>query len=186
MKKLFALLLAAVLIFSITGCDGVVGDIAGNVTEVALKELESQIRKTVAEYKVDLVEIKSTVGQLSDDSDSDTQFFCGVLVRSSSPAVPQSICDKLDGVFDRSGMCAQTESAIKSEYLTNKEISFKHTDFSTGDYYLLWVYSPDLTSKLSDLKEKLEDLELPDSVTKHLEGLDLPTGLLPTESNSVG
>ena len=88
MKKLFALLLAAVLVFSITGCDGVVGDIAGNVTEVALKELESQIRKTVAEYKVDLVEIKSTVGDLNDDSDSDTQFFCGVLVRSSSPLIP--------------------------------------------------------------------------------------------------
>ena len=186
MKKLSALLLAAVLIFSITGCSDVVSDIAGNVTEVALKELESQIRKTIAEYKVDLVEIKSTVGDLNDDSDSDTQFFCGVLVRSSSPAVPQSICDKLDGVFDRSGMTKQTESAIKSEYLTNKTLSFNRTDFSSGDYYLLWVYSPDLTSKLSDLKEKLGDLELPDSVTKHLEGLDLPSGLLPTDSKGVG
>ena len=186
MKRIFTLLLAAVLILSITGCSDVVSDIAGNVTEVALKELESQIRKTVAEYKVDLVEIKSTVGDLNDDSDSDTQFFCGVLVRSSSPAVPQSICDKLDGVFDRSGMCAQTESAIKSEYLTNKEISFKHTDFSSGDYYLLWVYSPDLTGKLSDLKDKIKELELPASVTKRLEELELPTGLFPTESNSVG
>ena len=170
MKKLFALLLAAVFVLSLSGCDGVVGEIAGNVTDAALNELEVQIRKTVATYKVDIVEMKTAVGQLNDTSDSDTQFFCGVLVRSSSDAVPQSICDALDGIFDRCGMAKQTASPIKSEYLTNKEISFKHTDFSSGDYYLLWVYSPSLAGKLSDLKDKVSRLELP----------TLPAGLLPT------
>ena len=180
MKRIISLLLAAVLLFTVTGCSDVVSDIAGNVTDVALKELESQIRKAVAEYKVDIVEIKSTVGNLNDTSDSDTQFFCGVLVRSNSDAIPQSICDGLDGIFDRSGMCKQTESAIKSEYLTNKTLSFNRTDFSSGDYYLLWVYSPSLTANLSELKEKLGQLELPASVTKQLEGLE---SFLSTESN---
>jgi len=177
MKKLFALLLAVAFVLSLCGCGDVVGEIAGNVTDAALSELETQIRKTIATYKVDIVEIKTAVGQLTDTSDSDTQFFCGVLVRSSSDAVPQNICDALDGTFHRSGMAKQTASPIKSEYLTNKEISFKHEDFSSGDYYLLWVYSPSLTGKLSELKDKVAQLELP----------TLPAGLLPTtEPKSVG
>ena len=152
MKKIIFLLLTAALLLSLCACSGMVTDIAGNVADAALKELENQIKETVTEYKVDIVEVKSAVGRLNSDSDSDTQFFCGVLVRSNSDAVPQSICDKLDGLFDRSGMARQTESAIESSLLTNKEISFRHTDFSSGDYYILWVYSPSLTAKLSQLE----------------------------------
>jgi len=129
-----------------------------------------QIKATVEEYKVSIVEIKSAIGKLNNDSDSDLQFFCGVLVRSNSDALPQSICDTLDGLFERSGMKKQSSSRIASELLTNKAISFKHTDFSSDDYYLLWVYSPSLTQKLSEL-------ELP----------TIPEGWLPTgESKSVG
>ena len=170
MKYRFAVLfLIGALLMSLCGCSDVVADIAGNVADAALKELEVQIKETVAEYKVDIVEVKSAVGKLNNDSDSELQFFCGVLVRSNSDAVPQSVCDKLDGLFERSGMRKQNGSAIESELLTNKKISFKHEDFSSDDYYLLWVYSPSLTQKLSEL-------ELP----------SLPAGWLPTEANGVG
>jgi len=171
MKQRFILLaVIAALLLTLPACSDTVTDIAGNVADAALKELEVQIRKTAEEYKVDIVEIKSAVGKLNNDSDSDLQFFCGVLVRSNSDAVPQNVCDALDGLFERSGMCRQKSSVIKSELLTNKEISFKHTDFSSDDYYLLWVYSPSLTKKLSQL-------ELP----------TLPAGWLPTsEPQSVG
>ena len=164
MKRFFTLLLTAALLLSLCACSDVVTDIAGNVADAALKELETQIKETVEAYKVDIVEIKSAVGRLNNDSDSDLQFFCGVLVRSNSDAVPQSICDRLDGLFARSGMQKQSTAAIESSLLTNKQISFKHTDFSASDYYLLWVYSPSLTSKLSQL-------ELP----------SLPAAWLPTD-----
>jgi len=170
--RVAALFLIAALLISLTGCSDIVTDIAGNVADAALKELEVQIKETVAEYKVDIVEIKSAVGRLNEISDSDLQFFCGVLVRSNSDAVPQSVCDALDGLFERAGMCRQTGSTIQSELLANKTISFKHTDFSSDDYYLIWVYSPSLTQKLSEL-------ELP----------TLPAGWLPagdSEERGVG
>jgi hypothetical protein len=68
-------------------------------------------------------------------------------------------------LFEQSGIQPQNRSEIESPLLTNKTISFKHTDFSDGDYYLIWVYTSSLT-------QKLEDLELP----------TLPAGWLPTES----
>ena len=168
--RLTVIALIATLLLTLCGCSEVVNDIAGNVADAALKELEVQIRDTVNEYKVEIVELKSAVGRLNNDSDSDLQFFCGLLVRSNSDALPQSVCDALDNLFERSGMCRQKGSTIQSELLSNKTISFKHTDFSSDDYYLIWVYSPSLTQKLSEL-------ELP----------TLPAGWLPTgESKSVG
>ena len=171
MKTRFAaLFLLAALLLSLCGCSDVMNDIAGNVADAALKELEVQIRNTVETYKVEIVEVKSAVGRLNNDSDSDLQFFCGVLVQSNSDALPQSSSNALGKLFEQSGITRQTGSKIESELLSNKSISFKHTDFSSGDYYMLWVYSPSLTQKLSEL-------ELP----------TIPAGWLPTkEAGSAG
>ncbi len=171
MKSRFTLLLLiAALVITLCGCSDVVNDIAGNVADAALKELEVQIRNTVKEYKVDIIEVKSAVGKLNNSSESDLQFFCGVLVRSNSDALPQSGSNALGKLFEQSGITPQTGSAIQNDLLTNKSISFKHTDFSADDYYMLWVYSPSLTQKLSEL-------ELP----------TIPAGGLPTgELQSVG
>ena len=166
--RIAVFVLIAALFISMTGCSDVVGDIAGNVADAALKELEQQIKSTIAEYKVDIVEMKSAVGQLNNDSDSKLQFFCGVLVRSNSDALPQGISGTLEGLFEKAGISKQTGSAIESNLLTNKSISFKHTDFSSGDYYMIWVYSPSLTQKLSEL-------ELP----------TLPAGWLPSAETEV-
>ncbi len=168
--RLAVFFLIAAFLLSLCGCSDVMSDIAGNVADAALKELEVQIRETVKEYKVDVIEVKSAVGQLNNDSDSDLQFFCGLLVRSNSDALPQSGSNALGKLFEQSGITKQTGSTIESDLLTNKSISFKHTDFSTGDYYMIWVYSPSLTQKLSEL-------ELP----------TLPAGWLPTSgSQGVG
>ena len=173
MKTRFAvLLLVAALLMTLCGCSDVVNDIAGNVRDAALKELEVQIKNTVAEYKVDIVEMKSAVGKLNNSSDSELQFFCGVLVRSNSDALPQSGAAALQSLFEKSGIMPQTGSEIESDLLTNKRICFKHTDFSSDNYYMIWVYSPSLTQKLSEL-------ELP----------TLPPDWLPTgvaETQSVG
>ena len=104
--RIMALVLTFVLVFSLCGCGEVVSDIAGNVADAAAKELEAQIKKTVEEYKVEVVEIKSAIGKLDNAVDSDQQFFCGVLVRSNSDAIPQSIAATLGSIFDEAG-CQQ-------------------------------------------------------------------------------
>ena len=150
--RLIPLILIVATLLSFGSCRGVVGDIAGNVADAALKELEVQIRKTVEEYKVDVVEVKSAVGRLNNESDSRVQFFCGVLVRSNSDALPKGGAEALDGLFEQSGIQKQTESQIENPLLVNKKIAFKHSDFSSGDYYMIWVYSPSLTQKLQELE----------------------------------
>ena len=160
-------LVFALCLSLLSGCD-VVGEIAGNVADAAMKELENQIKSTVEEYKVDVVEVKSAVGKLNNASDSDLQFFCGVLVRSNSNALPEGGADAVGKLFEQSGIQPQNGSEIRSELLTNKSISFKHTVFSDGDYYLIWVYTSSLT-------QKLKDLELP----------TLPADWLPAEGTKA-
>lgn len=164
--------LIAALCLTFCGCSDVVSDIAGNVRDAAMAELEVQIKETVEEYKVSVVEVKSAVGKLNDESESDLQFFCGVLVRSNSDALPKSGTEILGDLFEQAGIQPQSGSSIKNDLLTNKEISFNHSDFSSGDYYMIWVYSPSLTQKLEEL-----ELELP----------TIPTEWLPaSENTSVG
>ena len=156
--RIAALVLALVLTFTLCGCNDVVGDIAGNVADAAVKELEKQVKEKLEEYKVDVIEIKSAVGKLDNDVDSSQQFYCGVLVRSNSDVIPQSIAATLGSIFEEAGCHPWLKSEIDNDHLVNKKISFKHTDFSTGDYYLIWGYTSSLTQKLSD---KLAELELP-------------------------
>ena len=156
--RLTALLIAVALVLVMTGCSDVVGEIAGNVADAAVKELEKQVKATLEEYKVEVVEIKSAVGKLNNASDSEIQFFCGVLVRSNSDAPPQSGANVLGKIFDQAGMQSQSTSKIESDLLVNKDVSFKHTDFSAGNYYLIWTYTASFTE---NLKEKLSELELP-------------------------
>ena len=147
-----ALVLLLALFVSLCGCSDVMGEIAGNVADAAAKELETQIKSAVETYSVEVVEVKSAVGKLNDDAASDLQFFCGVLVRSNSDKFPMSGAAALEKVFEKAGCQPQHQSEIESAYLENKVISFKHSDFSTGDYYLVWVYSGSFTEKLSEIE----------------------------------
>ena len=173
--KITVLLLVLSILLSLSGCDGVVGEIAGNVADVAVKELEAQIKATIEEYKVDVIEIKSTVGKLDNDFSSSQQFFCGVLVRSNSDALPMSVATTLGKIFEEAGCHPWHKSEIDNDHLENKTLTFKHTDFETGDYYLIWGDTSSLTQKLTDA---LKDIELP----------TIPEGWLPSQSagESVG
>ena len=151
-QRFIALVLLLTLLLSLTGCSDVVNEIAGNVADAAVKELEAQIKSALETYSVEVVEIKSALGKLNNDAPSDLQFYCGVLVRSNSDKFPTAGAEALDKVFEQSGCQAQHESQISSELLTNQTISFKHSDFSTGDYYLIWIYSGSFTEKLSEIE----------------------------------
>lgn len=169
--KLSALALVLVLLFTLAGCSEAVGEIAGNVADAAVKELEVQVKKTLEEYKVEVIELKSAVGKLNNDSDSDLQFYCGVLVRSNSDVFPQSGATALGKIFDEAGVQLQTKSEIDNNRLVNKKISFKHSDFDSGNYYLIWVYTASFKDNLVD---KLSSLELP----------TIPKSWLPADSAS--
>ena len=149
MKKFMALVLALLMILSLSACSEVAGDIAGNVAEAARKELENQIKQTFETYKIEILDMKTAVGKLNGDS-GELQFFCAVLVQSDSPAIPQSAADTLRKLFHDAGVDIQTGAGISNSYLQHKELTFKQE----GDgktHYAVWFYTDKLPS-LEDLK----------------------------------
>ena len=151
LKKFTALVLALLMVFTLAGCGGVAGEIAGNVADAAKQELENQIKKTFETYKIEILDMKTTVGKLN-GSNSDIQFFCAVLVQSDSSALPQSAADTLSKLFHDAGITVQTGAEIENAYLEHKELSFKYDSFSDGKtYYCVWFYTDKLPS-LEDLK----------------------------------
>lgn len=150
-KKFAALLCALVLILSCSGCGEVAGDIAGNVAEAAKKELEKQVKATFEKYKIEILDMKTTVGKLNGDT-GDLQFFCGVLVQSDSDAVPQSAADTLGKLFHDAGIQVQTGTNIENSYLEHKDLSYKDGIMADGKtYYTVWCYTDRLPT-LEDLK----------------------------------
>lgn len=139
-RKLLSLLLAVLMLGCVfAGCDA--GEIAGSVADAAKAELEKQVQAVLAEYKMDIIELKTTVGKLNDEGGS-VQFFCAVLVRAENDAVPQSCADALGKIFEASGVTLQTGSAVKNTYLVNKDLSYSYTSFSDGStYYTIYAYS---------------------------------------------
>lgn len=149
-RKLVSLILAVLMLCGIfAGCNAV-GDIAGNVADAAMKELENQVKATLEKNKVNVVELKTAIGKLNDEG-SQMQFFCAALVKSDTDTVVNGTADAMGAVFEKSGVLLQTGSKVESEYLVHKDITFKHSDFSDGTYYVIYVYISDLSIKLPEL-----------------------------------
>lgn len=145
--NLSMILILALMLTVFAGCGETVGEIAGSVADVAKAELEKQIKDLLEEYKVDVIELKTAVGELN-GSDGKLQFFCGVLVEAKSETALQSCADALAKVFEDAGVQPQTGSKVDSPYLEHKEVTFKFSEFKDSkDYYLIYAY----TSKLPTL-----------------------------------
>lgn len=152
LRKFTALVLALLMLCALAGCGEVAGDIAGNVADAAMKELENQIKQTFETYKIEILDMKSAVGKLN-GTEGDMQFFCAVLVQSDSDALPQSAANTLSKLFHDAGIQIQSGTEIESAYLEHKELSYKFSSFSNGKtYYTVWFYTDRLPS-LEDLKE---------------------------------
>ena len=152
-RSLFALLLIAVIVFSIRGC-GKLGQIFGKVTNAAVKELKNQVQQILEDRQLDVVEIKTAYGKLNDEG-SKYQFFIAALVRADSESAPQSTANAIGKLFSQAGCTTQSESQLNNAHLIHKGITFKHTDFSEGDYYVIWAYAADLSIDLPDLGKLL-------------------------------
>ena len=120
-----------------------------------MKELKSQVQQLLEENKLEVVEMKTAFGQLNDNGGK-YQFFIAALVRSNAEGIPQSTADAMAKLFSDAGLTAQSESALKNEHLVHKNITFSHTDFSGGNYYVIWGYAADLTVNLPDLSQLLK------------------------------
>jgi hypothetical protein len=163
-RKLLALFLPAILLLSLCGCNGTVGQIASNVLDAAVEELKVQVARVIEENKVEVVELKTAIGKLNDEGPR-YQFFIAVLVKTNSPAAAQGSADALSGLFTTTGVVTPTGSALESEYLVHKSITFNHSDFSGGNYYVIYGYQEDLTASLPSLTSEPSETTLPPEST---------------------
>jgi len=145
--KFLSVLLAALLVLTcFTGCGDAVGKIAGSVADAALAELENQIKQTLEENKLEVKELKTVFGALNGSGES--QFFCAALIKSESSAIAESTAKTLDKIFTDAGVLEQTGSKVNSPYLEHKSVEFKHSDFSDGTYFVIYVYHKDLAASM--------------------------------------
>ena len=150
MRKLVCLILAAVLLLGICGC-AAVGEIAGSVADAAVKELENQLKGQLEKNKVQVIELKTAFGKLNDDG-GEMQFFIAALVKTDNTATLEACKNALDAVFEEKGWESQDGSKVENANLVHKEITFKHTDFSEGNYYIVYGYAPSITGGLLEGK----------------------------------
>jgi len=156
MKRRFLyLLLAVFMTLSLCACGETAGKIADSVMDAAMAELKNQVKLLLEQNKLEVVEIKTAFGKLNDDGSS-YQFFIAALIKSNATAVPQSTADTMAKLFSDAGLTVQSEGTLQNPHLVHKEISFKHTDFSAGNYYVIWGYAADLTIQLPDLSQLIE------------------------------
>ena len=154
-RRLLALFLAVLMTLSLCGCGGTAGQIADSVMDAAMKELKNQVTQLLEKNKLEVVEVKTAFGQLNDDGGK-YQFFIAALVKSNSTSVPQSTADAMGKIFSDAGLTWQNSASLDNSHLVHKDITFKHTDFSAGNYYVLWGYAADLSIELPDLSQLIE------------------------------
>ena len=153
-RKIYILILVLVMALSLfTGCSETVGEIAGNVADAAMEELEKQVKATLEKNKVDVIEMKTAFGKLN-DAGSKSQFFCAALIRSNATDIPKAAADAIGKLVTEAGLLEQTGSKVESDLLIHKEIVFKHTDFSEGNYYVIYAYHKDLSANMPTLGEE--------------------------------
>ena len=154
-RRFFAFFLAVFMTLSLCGCGGTAGQIADSVIDAAMTELKNQVKSLLEQNKLEVVEIKTAFGKLNDEGGK-YQFFIGALVKSNSIAVPQSTADTMAKIFSDAGLTSQGGSSLENSHLVHKNISFKHSDFSEGNYYVIWGYAADLSVELPDLSALIE------------------------------
>ena len=153
-RKIYILILVLVMALCLfTGCSETVGEIAGNVADAAMEELEKQVKATLEKNKVDVIEMKTVFGKLN-DAGSKSQFFCAALIRSNATDIPNAAADAIGNLVTEAGLLEQTGSKVESDLLIHKEIVFKHTDFSEGNYYVIYAYHKDLSANMPTLGEE--------------------------------
>ena len=160
MKKIIAFILVLACIGGLaTACGEIASDITANVMEAAKKELETQVKEKVEEYKVTVVEMKTAFGDIN-DVDAEYQFYCAMLIKTDSEDSASTCAGALGKVFGKAGYEKQTDSKVESQYLTKQSITYSHSDFEGGNFYTVYVYVEDITKvvDMEAIKDKISDV----------------------------
>ena len=160
MRKLIAFLLVIACVAGIiSACSEIASDITANVLDAAKKELETQIKEKVEEYKVTVVETKTAFGDIN-DVDAEYQFYCAFVICTESETSASTCADALGKVFGKAGYMVQTGSKVESQYLTKQTITYDNTDFEGGNYYTIYVYVEDITAvvDINAIKDKISEV----------------------------
>ena len=153
MKKMLVVVLA---LLCLCGC-GVVGNIAGNVASAAVDELEKQVKETIQSYKLEVLDVKATVGNLNSEKENAKQLFCAVLVTAENDASLQACVKALDAVFEEAGYQIQTGLDVSHPDLVNKTLQYREVTMDPGKtYYTVYGYSSDVSLKLPDLSGMIQ------------------------------
>lgn len=150
-RTFFTLFLIAAMLLTLSGCNDTVNQIADSVVDAAVEELKVQVTKVLEENKLEVVELKTVFGKLNDEG-SEYQLFIAALVKSDATAIPQATADTLGKIFTDAGLLTQTGSTVRSDYLKHKDITFNHSDFESGNYYVIFGYMADLTASMPSIK----------------------------------
>ena len=91
-KSISLILIVALLACLFSGCGEKVNEIADSVKQAAMDELEAQVKATLEEHKLKVIELKTGFGKLNDNG-GELQFFCAALIRTDSTAIAQGCVD---------------------------------------------------------------------------------------------
>ena len=97
--------------------------------------------------------VTTVFGKLNDEG-SKHQFFCAALIRSDATELPEAAAEAVGNLVTEAGLLEQTGSNLESPYLVHKTIEFKHTDYSEGNYYVIYAYHEDLSASMPTLNEE--------------------------------
>ncbi len=152
MKFLIRTLILVLIVSLILSSCGRMGEIADSVLDAAAAELKNQVKQVLEENKLQVVEIKTTFGKLN-DTGSDYQFFIAALVKTDATGIPNAAAEGMNKIFTEAGLNPQTAPMLENAHLVHKSITFKQTDYTEGEYYVIWGYMGDLTIDLPNFEE---------------------------------
>ncbi len=147
-KIIILVLILSLGVCMFSGCDAAT-KFTDDVSQTAKAELEKLVKSTLEKNKIDVVEVKTAVGKLNDTGK--LQFFCAALVKANSDSIPQTCADALGKIFEDAGLKVQTAPAVDSPYLVHKTVTFKHTDYTDGTYYMVYAYQSNLNLNISTI-----------------------------------
>ncbi len=157
-RKLIGSIVILVVILGVILCmilgKDTVSDIAAKVLDAAEEELTAQVQEKLGEFPVEVIEVRPAVGKLNDDGGK-YQFYCAALVQATSEDAAEDCAKALNKVFGDADFVIQADRKVDDDRLEHKSITYKHQDFSEGNYYTVYVYVDDIEDMV-DL-DKLED-----------------------------
>lgn len=138
-KNTVLIVAAAVAVLAVIGVS-VAFYSASIKNESNLNALMDRFADIVSEQEgVEIVESQSIYGKLNGNGNG-INYFGAVLVKRSSVSDIDALITRLGRDFESAGYLEQKDSAIVSEYLEHKNLSYKTEILDNGEYITVYFY----------------------------------------------